>query len=295
MDTDEKKKLLENYFTARSDVLMAFIFGSRAKALARLPADDRLASSISDWDVAVYLKPLSPEIECEQAPPSAGQDCRYPQESVIWGDICDILKTDYVDLVILNCAPANIAASAIQGMPVVIKDRKVYLEFMLSVTREAEDYRQTAREYAEVYWRSASLSREDADVLNRRLIFLDSELRDACQFQGLTREEYERDSRKRREVERWIENLMNAAIDISKIILASEKRPIPSTYRETLWMMGTLPDFPGALGEQLAQWAELRNILAHEYLDIRWRRIENFVKTSLPYFRQFIDGVRGRL
>ena len=279
MNTDEKEKLLKDYFAEREDVLMAFVFGSRAQ---------ERSGNISDWDIAVYFKPLSRTIEWEQ-------DRNYPQESKIWGDLCGILKTDHVDLIVLNRAPANIAASAIQGMPVVIKDRKVYLEFMLIVTQEAEDYRRTAKEYAEVYWRSSSLSQEDANVLNQRLIFLDSELRDADKFQGLTREEYESDSMKRRQVERWIENLMNASIDISKTILASEKRPIPSTYREVLRVIGTLPDFSKTLGEQLSQWVELRNILTPEYLDIRWRRIEHFIKISPPCFKQLIDGVKRRL
>ncbi len=300
---DDKKKFLKDYFSGRDDVLMAFVFGSQAKGQA---------GDISDWDIAVYFKPLygeqrpstplrpSPEfIEGQSRTispvPEWEQGRAYPAESDIWGDLTRLLETDHVDLVVLNRTPANIAASAIQGLPLVIKDRKIYLEFMLIVTREAEDYRRTAREYAEVYWRSSSLSREDADVLNRRIIFLDSELQDTDKFQGLTRKEYEADSMKRRQVERWIENLMNAAIDIAKTILASEKRPIPSSYREVLRAMGTLADFPETLGTRLAGWAELRNILAHEYLDIRWKRIEDFVQTSPPYFQQFIDGVKKRL
>lgn len=278
-NTDDKKKSLKDYFAGRNDVLMAFLFGSRAQ---------KRAAGVSDWDIAVYFKPLSPAPEWEH-------DRAYPAESEIWGDLTRLLETDYVDLVVLNRTPANIAASAIQGLPLVIKDRKIYLEFMLIITREAEDYRRTAREYAEVYWRSSSLSREDADVLNRRLVFLDSELRDADKFQKLTQKEYEADSMKRRQVERWIENLMNAAIDIAKTILASEKRPTPSSYREILRAMGSLPDFPETLGTRLAGWAELRNILAHEYLDIRWKRIEDFVQTSPPCFRQLIDGVKKRL
>ncbi len=275
-DADEKIGLLKDYFTGRTDVLMAFVFGSQAK---------KRAGGVSDWDIAVYFHPVSQEIEWEN-------DRDYPEESQIWGDLIALLKTDKVDLIVLNRAPSNIAASAIQGMPLVMRDRRIYLEFMLIVTREAEDYRQTAEEYAEIYWRSSSLSREDCDVLNRRLIFLDSELRDADKFHALTRQEYESDSMKRRQVERWIENLMNAAIDISKTILASEKRPVPSTYREILRMIGTLSAFPENLGEKLATWAELRNILAHEYLDIRWKRIEDFVKTSVPYFEGLIKGVK---
>lgn len=277
INPDKKIELLKDYFSKRSDVIMAFVFGSRAKGEA---------VKISDWDIAVYFKPLSDIIEREN-------DRDYPEEDKIWGDLIEILETDNVDLIVLNRAPANIAASAINGFSLVIKDRKLYLEFMLAVTREAEDFRQTSKEYAEVYWRSASLSEEDKDILNRRLIFLDSELRDADKFRDLTQLEYESDNMKRRQAERWIENLMNAAIDISKTLLASEKRPIPSTYKGVLQAVETLPNFPEGLGKQLAEWAGLRNILAHEYLDIRWKRISSFIKNSEPYFEKLINIVRN--
>lgn len=274
-----KIKQLKKYFKNQEGVLMAFLFGSKAK---------KRSSKISDWDIACYFKPISNTVEweCERD---------YPQESKVWGDLVEILETDNVDFIVLNRASANIAASAIQGLPLVIKDRKLYLEFMLIVTREAEDYRQTVREYAEVYWRSSSLSDEDKEILNKRLIFLESELKDADKFCNFTQSDYERDSMKRRAVERWIENLMNAAIDISKTILASQKRPIPSSYREVLRSISLLPDFPEDLGEQLANWAELRNILAHEYMDIRWRRIEDFIKKNEPCFKKFIDVVKRKV
>lgn len=270
---------LREYFENRDDTLMAFLFGSQTK---------ETHSKISDWDIACYFTPLSNTIEWEK-------DRSYPEESKIWNDLTKILETDNVDFIVLNRVPANIAASAIKGIPIVIKDRGLYLEFMLIITREADDYRQTAREYTEVYWRSSSLSEEDRDVINRRLIFLDSELKDADKFQELTQFEYEKDSTRRRDVERWIENLMNAAIDVSKTILACENRPIPSNYREILRGISLLPYFPGDLGEQLSNWSELRNILAHEYLDIRWKRIEDFIRKSEPYLRKFIDVVRMKV
>ena len=46
----EKTKLLQEYFEKEMEVLMAFLFGSRAKSLA---------TGSSDWDVRVYFKPSS--------------------------------------------------------------------------------------------------------------------------------------------------------------------------------------------------------------------------------------------
>ncbi len=269
---------LKTYFSSREDVIFAFLFGSQA---------GKEVLDASDWDIAVYFKPIKAALEWEC------QDREYPQEHKIWGDCIEILATDNVDLIVLNRIPASIAALAVKGLPLSIKDRALYLEFMLAVTRQAEDYNQTVKEYAQVYWRSSSLSEIDKNIINKRLIFLDSELKDAGRFRLLKQQEYESDNTKRREVERWIENLINAAIDISKTILASQKRPVPSTYREVLRTIGVLENFSKEVGEELANWAELRNILAHEYLDIRWKRIEDFIKRSEPYLKKLIESVKG--
>jgi len=275
----KKIDLLKKYFSERPEALMAFVFGSRAK---------NRSAKFSDWDIAVYFKPpFTDRIELES-------DRYYSCESEIWGDLVKILGTDNVDFVVLNRAPASIAASAIaQGLPLAVKNRKIYLEFMLAATAEAEDYRKTAKEYAQVYWRSHSLSEEDKQILTQRLVFLDSELSDADKFQSLTALEYQQDRMKRRQTERWIENLMNAAIDISKTVMASQKRPIPSTYREILKGIDAIAGFPAGTGKQLAEWAELRNILAHEYLDLRWKRVDDFIKRSEPYFRKLTEAARN--
>ncbi|MBE7445281.1 MAG: hypothetical protein HS132_08575 [Planctomycetia bacterium] len=35
-------------------------------------------------------------------------------------------------------------------------------------------------------------------------------------------------------------------------------------------------------GEYISQWAVLRNIVAHEYLDSRWNTIKKFIQTAEP-------------
>lgn len=42
----------------------------------------------------------------------------------------------------------------------------------------------------------------------------------------------------------------------------------------------------------LEKWVRLRNVLAHEYLDIKWKRINDFMHTSEPPIRAFIDAAK---
>ena len=122
---------LRDYFKKREDVLMAFLFGSWIK--------DR-ESGESDIDIAVYLKPKRNILEWQS-------DNYYESEHQIWREIEKIVKKE-VDLIVLNRASPTIADSALKGIPIIIKDRKFYMDFLLRITSEAIDF----REWVEAFW-----------------------------------------------------------------------------------------------------------------------------------------------
>lgn len=115
---------LKSYFGKRQDVAFAFLFGSQASGWA---------TSLSDVDVAVYFYPK------RRKPIEYEEPIWYEKEGEIWGDLERLLKKE-VELLVLNRVSASVAASAIRGIPLVINDWGLYLDFMLVVTREAEDY-----------------------------------------------------------------------------------------------------------------------------------------------------------
>lgn len=133
MKTDNLEiiKILKEYFEGRDNVLMAFLFGSYARGIQHRE---------SDVDIAVYFKPKSGYLEWEEF------DTKYEAEDTIWLDVERLLKQN-VDLIVLNRARSTIAQSAINGIPIIIKDRGLYLDFMLRVTLEAEDFRETIEDY----------------------------------------------------------------------------------------------------------------------------------------------------
>jgi len=277
-ETDEQKiKKLTEYFKRRDDVVMAFLFGSQAA---------KRSHSGSDWDIAVYFKPQKSAVEYEEY----GRE--YPEEDRVWGDLIDILKTDNVDLLVLNRAPASIAETASAGLPLVIKDWNLWQRFRRIITLEAEDYRSFVSDFYAISQRSASLTPRDAEDLRKSIDFLEEQLRLYEIYCKTKQDEYEKEVRKRNEIERWVENIVNVSIDISKIILGSQKKLIPDTYRGSLqhaiWELKLPDDFI----EKFERWVKLRNVLAHEYLDIKWKRILDFIQNSEPYFKSFADAAK---
>jgi predicted nucleotidyltransferase len=117
-------KTLKNYFQNRSDIAFAFLFGSQARGKA---------TKISDVDIAVYFYPE------KRHPVEYEEEVFYNGEDEIWADMERILKKE-VDLLVLNRVSSSVAASAIRGVPLVISDWGLYLDFMEVVISEADDF-----------------------------------------------------------------------------------------------------------------------------------------------------------
>lgn len=207
----DKIGMLKEYFEKNQDILMAFLFGSYTKGNQ---------TSESDIDVAVYFTPPGKRIEWEE-------DKIYNNENIIWNAIENItgIKTDFI---VLNRAPANLVFSVIQnGMPIVIKDPAYFLRFFLCISSAAEDFRKFIKDFWDIKRRSASISEIDKSRLIYLIDFLKTELNDFVLVKNIINKEYETDSYKRRNVERWVENIVNSSIDIAKVLLASEGRRLP--------------------------------------------------------------------
>ena len=131
--------------------------------------------------------------------------------------------------------------------------------------------------------------------LIKHMSFLENELKDYSLFKSLSWKEYNEERSKRRDVERWIENIINSSIDISKIILTSEDKTIPDTYKAIVKNLPLIPCFSASNMEKLAEWVSLRNIISHEYLDVRWTSIKRFISETDPLYKHFLDETKAYL
>ena len=124
---------------------------------------------------------------------------------------------------------------------------------------------------------------------------MEDELKDYTIFKNLTRQEYLKDRDKRRNVERWIENIINSLVDISRVILNIEGIAIPDTYRRIVTMLSVVDGLEAVNAEGLANWVRFRNIIAHEYLDIKWSSINRFIiESEIPY-SDFVSTIKRYL
>ncbi len=131
------------------------------------------------------------------------------------------------------------------------------------------------------------MNTELADRLVKHINFLEEELKDHAQFKKFTRDDYFKNRDKRRNIERWVENIINSTVDISRVILSIEEKPIPDTYREIVSMISTVDGLEGLDTDKLAKWVKFRNIIAHEYLDIKWNSLSKFIAEVEALYSDF--------
>ena len=272
----ELLKKLNNYFQSRQDVSFAYLFGSQVRETTH---------SESDFDIGVYFTPDTKALEYES-------EKKYPKEDELLNDLEHITQKQ-TDMVVLNRAPATLFYAVMQeGIPLAINNEGLKTRMYLAVSSAAEDYRDFVDDYYRIMQRSNSLNPIDREKLQRMVSFIENECADFQTFKLNDEVKYKNDRNFRRNIERWAENIVNSSIDIAKTLLGSEKRDIPQTYKEILKGLSVLDGFDDKMANKLSNFSQIRNILAHEYLDIRFAQIKKFTEQSEKSYKYLIDFVK---
>lgn len=136
-------------------------------------------------------------------------------------------------------------------------------------------------------------SAEQKGSLISRISFLESELKELKEQSNIEWKGFLEDKPRRRNIERMIENIVNALVDISKIVLSDKGTgAIPTTYAEVVLKLSEIKIIRFETAEKLAEYVKLRNFLAHQYLDMRWDKVKRFLRVAPVDFEQFIEQIK---
>jgi len=270
---------LREYFQERTDVAFAYLFGSMVSGITH---------ASSDIDIGVYFKTKTGELEYES-------ETEYSGEKDLWSDLERVTGRE-TDMVVLNRAPSILFDGVLKnGLKIFSNDDALLLRLWLAVGMAAQDFREFTDDFVTIRNRSRSLSQQDRDRLTRMVVFLENEMQDHAAFKDITQQDYQSNRDIKRNLERWVENAVNVGIDIAKVLLASEKKMIPETYKNILADLASLPGFDAAIAKRLGESAIMRNILAHEYLDIRFKMISSFLRDTDKTYAYLIKFAQGKL
>lgn len=158
-------------------------------------------------------------------------------------------------------------------------------------------------------------SPHDADRVEgivRRAELMAESLEILSSYQRHTFEEYRANRELRDVVERRLEKLSQAAIDIANGILADRDCAVPKANQDTFRQLGLLGVLSvgdidretatldtttnvGGLAEEMAEAAGLRNVLAHEYGDVLDHRMVYHALQNLERYSRFLEELETYL
>ena len=137
------------------------------------------------------------------------------------------------------------------------------------------------------------LNNTQKESIIKRISFVEEEIKDLQEYKDIDWKIYAENRKKRKELERTIENIANAIIDIGKLILAGEETMMPETYLQIFFKLKELGLIDDDDAKSITTSIKLRNILAHEYLDLRWPMIKQFIDFDYKVIEKFINIIKN--
>jgi uncharacterized protein YutE (UPF0331/DUF86 family) len=112
--------------------------------------------------------------------------------------------------------------------------------------------------------------------ISESIRFISEEIREFEQdYLEKTWREYQEDRKLQKLIDRTIENVLTALIEVCGTFL-TDKGTAPDSYAEVLRTAARFLGLAAEEQESLAALAIQRNRLAHRYLDLRWQAVRDF-------------------
>ncbi len=99
------------------------------------------------------------------------------------------------------------------------------------------------------------------------------------EYVSKTWQEYAADTKLQKLIDRTIENILTAVIEVSGVIL-TEKNISAESYSDVMQKIGDYFKFDKTETEILSKFAIQRNRLAHRYLNFRWQVVKFYMQNK---------------
>jgi uncharacterized protein YutE (UPF0331/DUF86 family) len=111
-------------------------------------------------------------------------------------------------------------------------------------------------------------------------------------YAKVTWDGYQRDGKVQKIVDRTVENILNALVELCGTLLAEEGKT-SENYAETLRAAAAMLGFRPEQAKELAKLASHRNRLVHRYLNMKWQAIKAYQEQS-ALIAELMQGVLDR-
>ena len=127
----------------------------------------------------------------------------------------------------------------------------------------------------------------DRDLILRKLADLDQYLAQVSEYRGITVDEYRRDWKVQRIVERTLQVAIEVCVDVATHVIADRGLRVPATYAEAFDVLGEGGLLDPGLRAEMVRMAGFRNVLVHEYTRVDPEIVVGILRTRLDDLARF--------
>ena len=135
------------------------------------------------------------------------------------------------------------------------------------------------------------ISLVDKPLILRKLTELDEYLKQIGEFSSVTLEEYSRDWKVRRIVERTLQMMIETCADIANHIISDRGYRIPDNYGDTFRVLHENGVLKNDLFEIMLKMARFRNIVVHQYDKVDEAIVIGILRNNLNNFTAYRDAI----
>ncbi len=127
----------------------------------------------------------------------------------------------------------------------------------------------------------------DRDLILRKLADLELYVSQVSEYRDITVEQYRRDWKIQRIVERTLQMAIETCADIANHVIADRGLRVPATYAETFEVLAEAGLLDAGLREAMTRMSQFRNVLVHQYTDVNPAIVVRILRDQLQDFSRF--------
>lgn len=127
----------------------------------------------------------------------------------------------------------------------------------------------------------------DQSLIRRKLADLEQYLGQLAEYRDITIDDYRRDWKTQRIVERTLQIAIEVCVDVAEHVIADRRLRVPATYAETFEILGDVGLLDAALRDAMMRMAGFRNVIVHEYTRVDSAIVVDVLQNRLGDFARF--------
>lgn len=131
----------------------------------------------------------------------------------------------------------------------------------------------------------------DRSLVLRKISEIENYQKQIAEFSGITVEDYKKDWKVQRIVERTLQMLIETCVDIADHIISEAGMSLPTSYADTFKVLFENNVVDSGLFTSLEKMAKFRNIIVHQYEEVDGEVVVLILKEHLIDFQRFKEAI----